>query len=698
MRRMTEAIIVLLFVGRAAVAGNLDPSFAGGIVHDSVGGIVSFANAVAIQPTGEIVAAGEVVDASEIGLIRVLADGTLDTSFGTGGRVRTPGGALFPTSLLLQPDGKIVVVTGDSSSGFVLRRYETNGTLDAGFGSGGLVATPTGAAAYGGVVDGAGRITVAGGGAIARYDSTGVPDATFGVGGLVALPSSAFARALVRQADGYVVVAGSASNGTDTDFWIARYDDGGVPDPAFGTGGAVTTPLGAGDDVAVDLLLQPDGRLVAAGQSEIPSSGDVVPSFVRYLRDGTPDSSFGSGGQVLFGLPGRRPLTAAALQGDGKIVAVGNIDDAPSLLLFIRPFLMRLTADGSVDPTFVSDASSSPEGTGFGDVAIQADGKIVTAGILATLSPVYPYTPTSAVVELRRYFAEGGCGNGIVDGDEECDAGSSFDPCCSSTHCSFQSSSTSCASDGDDCTTDHCDGAGICVHTTAPDGTTCDDGSLCTAADTCTNGVCAGQSYDDVFACAHCDPATGVLVGPRTDCKHTTIPGGAMLKMKLGATNRIAWRWRKGEATSIAELGDPITGGNGMSLQAIHELCVFDAADLVPVFSTVAFPNMAPLSCAQPPCWRLHGSSLTYRSNPPNQFGVTSAVVKAGPTGTAKSVLKGKGPNLFLAGGITFPSPPPYQFPLRVQFGARDGTCFEAMFSAAGMRSNTATSLNAKSD
>ena len=135
-------------------------------------------------------------------------------------------------------------------------------------------------------------------------------------------------------------------------------------------------------------------------------------------------------------------------------------------------------------------------------------------------------------------------------------------------------------------------------------------------------------------------------------------------------------------------------------IEEFHELCVFDESTPVPslVFSTAAPPNgwTAPPACAKPPCWRMRGSSLKFKSNPASTFGVTGMSFTGGAA--SKNMVKGKGPSLFVGGGIKVTTPPPYSLPLRVQVRARDGACWEATISAAGVRSNTATRFDAKSD
>ena len=162
--------------------GRLDASFGtGGEVTTSFGPDTSAtAVGVAIQADGKIVVAGTVQDfdtnfIDEFGLARYNANGSLDATFGTGGEVTTsfgPDASAFAAGLAIQPDGKIVVAgtvqdfSTDFISEFGLARYNTDGSLDAGFGSGGLVTTnfgpDTSASAAGVAIGRDGEIIVAG--------------------------------------------------------------------------------------------------------------------------------------------------------------------------------------------------------------------------------------------------------------------------------------------------------------------------------------------------------------------------------------------------------------------------------------------------------------------------------------------------------------------------------------------------------
>jgi uncharacterized delta-60 repeat protein len=390
-----------------AAPGDLDRGFGveGKVTTEFVGGGAE-ATSVALQPDGKIVAAGSVVTGSSqvFALTRYNADGSLDSSFGTGGKTTTDFAGDFDvaSAVALQPDGKIVATgfTGVSDTDrvdFALARYNSDGTLDSSFGTGGRVITdfargadladamalqPDGKIVVAGITFTPSRL---GDMALARYNPNGTLDSSFGAGGEVTTDfgdhDGAFAVAL--QPDGKIVAAGF----TAEDFALARYTSDGTLDPAFGAGGKVTTDFGTSDDDATAVALQADGKIVAVG-GRIPSTS-VTRDFAlaRYNPDGSPDPSFGTGGKITTDFAGAYDLAeAVALQPDGRIVAAGLSGVfAQNLFDFA---LARYNPDGSPDPSFGTGGKVTTDFSSGNDavsgVALQPDGKIVAAG-LATI-------------------------------------------------------------------------------------------------------------------------------------------------------------------------------------------------------------------------------------------------------------------------------------------------------------------------
>jgi uncharacterized delta-60 repeat protein len=256
---------------------------------------------VALQPNGKIVAVGVAGDDiihegggnPVFALARYSQGGSLDASFGTGGKVTTALPDSEADGIVLQPDGKIVVA-GVSGLTFALARYKKNGSLDPGFGAGGKITAPTGSASAV-ALQSNGKIVAAGGG-IARYNPNGSPDLGFGTTGKVATPSFE-AHALVIQPDGKIVVAGRVQTGKQdfTKLGIRRYKPDGSLDASFGAGGKVETGFGAVYSEANAVARQSNGMLVVAGDSG--NGARFV--LARYRKNGSLDPGFGSGGKVL---------------------------------------------------------------------------------------------------------------------------------------------------------------------------------------------------------------------------------------------------------------------------------------------------------------------------------------------------------------------------------------------------------------
>jgi uncharacterized delta-60 repeat protein len=358
----------------------------GGKVTTDYASRIDFALGVVLQADGKIVAAGNTCACVggfnvDFALARYNTDGSLDGTFGGGGQVTTDWGTPLDaiSAIALQADGKIVAVgltapSGLGTSDFGVARYNTDGSLDATFGAGGKVATDFGGGEQGNavVIQTDGKIVAAGASdgnfALARYNANGTLDTAFGSGGMVITDFGAgeFAFELALQADGKIIAAGMSGS----DFALARYNPNGSLDATFGTGGEVTTDCGSSSDSAFGVVVQADGKIIAGGVG----SGDVA--LARYNANGSLDPTFGSGGRVTTDLGSSFDVAnTLALQGDGKIVAAGgNSSDFA---------LVRYSPNGSLDTSFGSGGVTT---TDFGssdsafDVAVQTDGKIVAVG------------------------------------------------------------------------------------------------------------------------------------------------------------------------------------------------------------------------------------------------------------------------------------------------------------------------------
>jgi uncharacterized delta-60 repeat protein len=288
-------------------------------------------------------------------IVRAAA-GDLDPTFGNGGRVLTSfsffdGG----NSVALQSDGKIVVagVSGNPVVGpdFTLLRYNPDGTIDSTFGSGGRITNdfPGENEALAVAVQPDGKIIAAGrvnnDMAILRYDSNGALDPTFGVSGQVItdVPGFGQLRSLIIQPDGKIIGVGSSGDG----FGIARYNSNGSLDSEFGSGGIVTVLFKSSISTGSSGALQPDGKIVVAG---FQNAGAFNFALARLESNGNLDTSFGTNGKVTTSLFSITDLAlSVAIQGDGKIVAGGETFSHTTLNDFA---LVRYNADGGLDSSF----------------------------------------------------------------------------------------------------------------------------------------------------------------------------------------------------------------------------------------------------------------------------------------------------------------------------------------------------------
>jgi uncharacterized delta-60 repeat protein len=340
------------------------PGAAGTVTTGFGSGRVDEASALVVQRDGKIVVAGsssrgKAYDVPrDLALVRYTPDGRLDRSFGSGGKVLTRiGPHYYGSAVAVQPDGKIV------AGGSTLARYMPDGRLDTSFGTGGTVSTDFGRTF---AIQRDGRIVVAGitpqdGSspgrfALARYTPDGRLDSSFGTNGKA--PTADFgtesaythavdiAEAVTIQRDGRIVAAGGASlcgACNQAQFALARYGPDGRLDTNFGTNGTMhnfSEPYAQASAVAI----QANGKIVGAGWW---GDGEGT-ALARYGRNGRLDPSFGVGGQVRGDSLSAQAL-AAAIQGDGKIVAAGSRYGRGGSTEFA---LARYTPEGRSDRSF----------------------------------------------------------------------------------------------------------------------------------------------------------------------------------------------------------------------------------------------------------------------------------------------------------------------------------------------------------
>ena len=333
-------------------------------------------------------------------LVRLNTNGSLDTGFGSGGKVTTNFSYNdVALAVAVQADGKILaggyshVWSGSAwTYDFSLARYHSSGTLDTSFDSDGKVTTAVGPLddyVRKLVVQPDGKILAAGYDystsstsdiALVRYNSNGSRDPSFGSSGKVTTNLGAldYAMSAALQTDGKIVLGGYSNVSGATHFCVLRYNPGGTLDGSFDGDGWLTTALGA-YDYAFAVAVQADGRIVAAGYGvALPTSYDLA--LTRYTSNGSLDPTFDGDGIVLASVfpYGYNLARAVAVQPDGKIVASGYAYQGGGSN---DVAVYRYTSDGSLDSTFAGTGKARAGicGTAYG-LVLQPDGKIVTAG------------------------------------------------------------------------------------------------------------------------------------------------------------------------------------------------------------------------------------------------------------------------------------------------------------------------------
>jgi len=349
-------------VVRYKLDGSLDMSFGGsGEVVTSVGSSRDGAADVKVQPDGKVVVAGWTGGSgSKFALVRYNTDGSLDSSFGVNGIVLTnitKGSTDLALQVAIQPDGKIIAAgttqpAKSTTKNLAIVRYNADGTLDTSFGTGGKVirqfSAPLAAYIYGGMdlaIDlstnpldsNAGKIMVVAElsqafPVVLRLNTNGSPDASFGSNGVGCVTVSTLqgsnpAVCLAIQSDDRVVVAGPPS--TTQGIELVRYNADGSLDSGFGSGGiAITASALPYAAYSRDLVIQPNGNIVVAGNTGAIGAPVGANNFLveRVNQYGSLDTSFGSDGiTTSMGVAvNTYSKVGVALEPDGRIVVAGT--------------------------------------------------------------------------------------------------------------------------------------------------------------------------------------------------------------------------------------------------------------------------------------------------------------------------------------------------------------------------------------
>jgi uncharacterized delta-60 repeat protein len=388
-------------IARYNADGSIDTTFDGDGKTIVQIGVEFNCSDTAVQSDGKIVVVGYIHIGStyNFAVFRYNSDGTPDTSFdGDGRKISAFINSDFAYAVAIQTDGKIVVC-GAFGDEFAVVRYNPDGSLDSTFDGDGWVATD-----FFGATDASraiaiqadGKIVVAGNAratvsstndfAVARYNPNGSLDTSFDVDGKVItdiLGNNDNAQDVVIQADGKIVVGGN-SWGMNDQFGLARYNVDGSLDTSFDGDGKVNSDIATSYDILTELAIQTDGKIIAAGVGFNISAGRNQFEIARYNSNGALDTSFNGGGSLITSvLSADSGASAVAIQTDGKIITAGN--SSATFNFSSQDFaIVRLNPNGSFDNSFDTDGKATTNIHSYrinaNAVAIQPDGKIVAVG------------------------------------------------------------------------------------------------------------------------------------------------------------------------------------------------------------------------------------------------------------------------------------------------------------------------------
>ena len=371
------------------------------IVYGVPVGSSSATTALDVQSDDKVVVVGYATDGAtsdtKFLVARYTTDGDLDTTFGTDGvTLTTSGPGKQAQAVVIQSTDNKIVSTGNSSVDSLVVRYNTDGTFDTSFGTDGIVTLALGdtiATTSVAFVDtGTNKIVVAGGVVIsgafrvvlAQLNLDGTLDTGFGTGGFVttAIGDSSVAHALAVQTDGKLVVAGTTTTSGVNQFFVARYNADGTLDTGFGTTGITITAIGTNDQ-AFTLAIQPsDGKILVGGFSD----GKFV--IARYTTAGVLDTGYGTSGATTTTIGSNAYIRDIAVQADGKAVVAGVSDSFFTLA--------RYTTAGALDTSTFGTSGIVITPIGAADIAntvgIQSDDKIVAAGTSDNSSVIVRYS------------------------------------------------------------------------------------------------------------------------------------------------------------------------------------------------------------------------------------------------------------------------------------------------------------------
>jgi uncharacterized delta-60 repeat protein len=394
-------------------AGTLDPTFGtGGVVTSSIGPPPGTAT---LDASGNILIAGTSAAGQPGQIVRFLANGQFDTSFGNAGVVKTSSPMQIST-ITVQADGKIIVGgftdAPNATEYFALARFNTNGTPDTTFGTGGLVVTPFAPPIVGGGVQVVleqpdGKIVAAGANVysvVVRYNSDGSIDDSFGSGGVVqGVPGSEIITAMALQSNGTILLSWAASEG------LRELSPTGEHEPVkIGTIVAVAGFMqNNGDVLQLYNIAQNEGAAAtrtlgrARPLSQAPTRQEV--ELRRFLTNGEADPAFNGPEFYWQSQPAAdldlSYMSSVAFPSNGQIVAAGWSTTAAAGIFA----LARFSSTGSFDRSFGSGGVATTkilDNCSIQHVLIQSSGNLVAIGLASDAGA------TSSDLALARYQSE----------------------------------------------------------------------------------------------------------------------------------------------------------------------------------------------------------------------------------------------------------------------------------------------------
>ncbi len=341
----------------------------------------------------------------KISIVRMDLNGNLDTTFGNTGLVTIPIGTGHgrASSIIQQPDGKYLVAGWTRFSNkdqYVILRILPNGSLDSSFGEGGLV---TGVFSNSSFAEDEiaqiallsdNKIVIAGrsyngqddDGFVACFNTDGTINQSFGTNGVVivkfdVIPPYESVRALAIDKSDNIYLGGDVAVGFNIEdaFFIMKLNKDGVKDTSFGTNGVVTKVLSANVIAGLNTMeIDAKGRILTGGGAFDTDELDNNYFLTRYNPNGTPDMSFGQNGQVILARSANESISDLIVFPSGLIIAAGTTGGFPSSFAMVRLF-----ENGSQDISFGTNGWSIEKITNdFNSIksVVYSDGFIYAGG------------------------------------------------------------------------------------------------------------------------------------------------------------------------------------------------------------------------------------------------------------------------------------------------------------------------------